>query len=58
MKGKKQVIDVLSQVLRKELTGINQYYLHAKMCENWGYKRLRKILPMSPPMTKSRSDRP
>ena len=44
MKGKKQVIDVLSQVLRKELTGINQYYLHAKMCENWGYKRLRKNL--------------
>jgi bacterioferritin len=44
MKGKKQVIDVLSQVLRKELTGINQYYLHAKMCENWGYKRLRKII--------------
>lgn len=44
MKGNKQVIDVLSQVLRKELTGINQYYLHAKMCENWGYQRLRKIL--------------
>lgn len=44
MKGKKQVIDVLIQVLRKELTGINQYYLHAKMCENWGYKRLRKAI--------------
>ncbi len=44
MKGNKQVIDVLSQVLRKELTGINQYYLHAKMCENWGYERLRKII--------------
>lgn len=44
MKGNKQVIDVLSQVLRKELTGINQYYLHAKMCENWGYQRLYKII--------------
>jgi bacterioferritin len=44
MKGNKQVLEVLSQVLRKELTGINQYYLHAKMCENWGYKRLRKIM--------------
>ncbi len=44
MKGNKQVIDVLSQVLRKELTGINQYYLHAKMCENWGYERLRKVM--------------
>ncbi|HEX9146090.1 MAG TPA: bacterioferritin [Candidatus Binatia bacterium] len=42
MQGNKQVIDVLNQVLRKELTGINQYFLHAKMCENWGYQRLHK----------------
>jgi bacterioferritin len=34
MKGNKKVIDVLNQVLRKELTGINQYFIHAKMCEN------------------------
>lgn len=42
MKGNKKVIDVLNQVLRKELTGINQYFVHAKMCENWGYDRLHK----------------
>ena len=34
MKGNKKVVDVLNQVLRKELTGINQYFIHAKMCEN------------------------
>ena len=44
MKGNDQVIDVLNQVLRKELTGINQYFIHAKMCENWGYSRLKKVL--------------
>jgi bacterioferritin len=44
MKGNEQVIAVLNRVLRKELTGINQYFLHAKMCENWGYKGLRKAL--------------
>jgi bacterioferritin len=44
MKGNEQVINVLNQVLRKELTGINQYFVHAKMCENWGYERLRKAL--------------
>jgi bacterioferritin len=44
MKGNEQVIGVLNQVLRKELTGINQYFIHAKMCENWGYGKLRKVL--------------
>jgi len=44
MKGNEQVIAVLNQVLRKELTGINQYFVHAKMCENWGYERLYKVL--------------
>lgn len=42
MKGNEQVINVLNQVLRKELTGINQYFVHAKMCQNWGYERLYK----------------
>jgi len=42
MKGNEQVINVLNQVLRKELTGINQYFIHAKMCQNWGYERLYK----------------
>jgi hypothetical protein len=31
-------------VLRKELTGINQYFIHAKMCKNWGYERLYKTM--------------
>jgi bacterioferritin len=42
MKGNEQVIDVLNQVLRKELTGINQYFMHAKMCKSWGYEKLYK----------------
>ena len=44
MKGNEQVIGILNQVLRKELTGINQYFIHAKMCQNWGYERLYKVL--------------
>src|SRR4051794_41430958 len=42
MKGKEQVISLLNRVLQKELTGINQYFIHAKMCQNWGYERLYK----------------
>lgn len=37
MKGSADVIKVLNEVLRKELTGINQYFIHSKMCKNWGY---------------------
>jgi bacterioferritin len=44
MKGDEKVVSVLNQVLRKELTGINQYFIHAKMCKNWGYERLYKAL--------------
>ena len=42
MKGHDDVITVLNDVLTAELTAINQYFIHHKMCENWGYKRLSK----------------
>jgi len=40
MKAKEGVVDLLNKVLTIDLTAINQYFVHAKMCENWGYDRL------------------
>jgi bacterioferritin len=40
VKGHDQVIQLLNDVLAAELTAINQYWIHARMCENWGYARL------------------
>ena len=43
MKGKKKVIDALNDVLGAELVSINQYFLHSKMCGNWGYERIAEV---------------
>lgn len=44
MHGDAKIIELLNQVLKAELTAINQYFLHAEMCENWGYERLAKLI--------------
>ncbi len=40
MRGDRSVIDALNDLLTLELTVVNQYFVHSRMCENWGYKRL------------------
>jgi bacterioferritin len=44
MKGQKKVVDALNDVLSAELVGINQYFLHAKMCKNWGFHRIAEMV--------------
>jgi bacterioferritin len=43
MKGNAKVIAKLNGLLAEELTAINQYMVHAEMCENWGYKKLHEV---------------
>ena len=42
MRGDPAVIEALNSILTAELTAINQYFIHAKMCRNWGFLRLAK----------------
>jgi bacterioferritin len=42
MKGKKDVIDILNEALKHELGAVNQYWLHYRMLENWGFTKLAK----------------
>jgi bacterioferritin len=40
MRGNDEILEILNEVLTAELTAVNQYFLHSKMMENWGYSRL------------------
>jgi bacterioferritin len=42
MKAREGVITLLNKILTADLTAINQYFVHAKMCDNWGYERLHQ----------------
>jgi len=42
VQGDPEIIEFLNEALTAELTAINQYFIHAKMCENWGFERLAK----------------
>ena len=44
MKGSAKVIAALNEALQEELLAINQYFLHAEMCENWKYEALAKFI--------------
>ncbi len=44
MKGNEKIIEHLNARLAEELTAINQYFVHAEICDNWKYARLHKII--------------
>jgi len=43
MQGNPAIIELLNDVLTAELTAINQYFVHAKMCQNWGFGRIAEV---------------
>lgn len=43
MRGSPEIIEFLNEALTAELTAINQYFAHAKLCQNWGWKKLADI---------------
>jgi bacterioferritin len=44
MEGSPAVVEMLNDVLTAELTAVNQYFIHSRMCDNWGYDRLAEKL--------------
>jgi bacterioferritin len=44
MKGDQKVIETLNSLLARELTVVNQYMVHAEMCDNWGYDKLHEAI--------------
>ena len=44
MEGRQKVIEALNEALKEELGAINQYFIHAEMCENWHYDRLGDLI--------------
>ena len=44
MQGDRAIIERLNEALTNELTSVNQYFLHARMLDNWGYGRLGKLI--------------
>ena len=40
MKGHEEVVTALKEILTNELTAVNQYFLHSRMCKDWGYAKL------------------
>ena len=44
MQGDPRIIELLNDVLTGELTAVNQYFVHAKMCDNWGFPRIAKAV--------------